>query len=352
MNNYKFLKIDENIPITVYKNYSFPLAVIYTDINADKWMNGHFLNVYLMCGSDGYIWYDFLERGDFFADILEQEFIKLDEICKYDIIDLIEQCISDDKYVTLFLDEYYVEDTYNYRRNHIVSEFFIYGFNHETRIFKGFNFNKQNVLTLVEYTYDELKMAHHSLFMGYEEFRTLPIWVHWYAFSSIRKKNNISDSYDINYIIGDLRDYNESKNKIDCLRSEIIEERGAEAVYGASTMKVLLEAFYHLLENKCYIDYRHIHLMYEHKRLMLDRMRYLSGIFDGCDEITTKYADIVKRTEICRMYYLKGIMTADPQSLYSQLKNDKVVKKIIGILESIIIDEKCILDEFIDKTLL
>lgn len=345
----KTLKINENVPVAVYKNYSFPLSVICTDINADKWLNNHFLNVYLMYEDDGYIWYDFLEREKFFSDNLEQKFIKLNEICNYNIIDLIEQCITDDNYVTIFLDEYYIEDTYYYGKEHIASEFFIYGFDNEIRVFKGFCFNKNNILTLVDYTYDELQKAHHSLMVGREKFKDLPIWVYWYAFSRISKKCNISDKCNTNDIINNIRDYNESVNKADILRSEIIEEHGTNAIYGANTMQELLKAFYSLLDNKTYIDYRHIHLLYEHKRLMLDRLQYLCNYYDRCSEIAEEYSSIVKNMEICRMYYLKGVMTADPQSLYSQLKNEKVIKKIIATLEKTIINEKNILNRFVDN---
>ena len=46
------------------------------------------------------------------------------------------------------------------------------------------------------------------------------------------------------------------------------------------------------------------------------------------------------------MYYIKGVVAS---GLYSQLKNEKVIKKIIGVLESIITDERSVLDKFIDR---
>ena len=50
--------------------------------------------------------------------------------------------------ITLFIDEYYIQDTYNYKSKHDASEFFIYGFNREKGMFYGFNYNKQNELDI------------------------------------------------------------------------------------------------------------------------------------------------------------------------------------------------------------
>ena len=103
-----------------------------------------------------------------------------------------------------------------------------------------------------------------------EKFGKLPVWVIWYAFSKIKKKENITEVLDVNNILCELEEYALSADMKKMLCSEIIEGRGDVAVYGAACQKEIINSLYEMLNNdKFYTDYRHVHLLYEHKKTCL-----------------------------------------------------------------------------------
>lgn len=353
MYNSKILQINEKVPVKVYKNYLFPLLVIFCNNSSSKWINKHFGNVYLMRDEKNYIWYDFLEPSNFYEDYITQSYISLFDICKYDIVKLIEKSISDNKYVTLFLDEYFIKDSFNYRKRHIASEYFVYGFNASLKIFCGFGYNKFNFSTTMQFSYDEMVLAQKSLLESQSDFEELPVWVKWYAFSNIAKRDVSVINNDVSCIVEDIIDYKESNNKRHCLRKEIVHERGTVAVYGLSTQRELINSLYALKENDFLIDYRHIHLLYEHKKIMYSKLEYISKTLSiDMKNLLTEYAQIVHKMEVVRMCYLKGILKQDSNNIYAQLTDNTIINKIINILEKIIIDEREILSCFINKCFL
>jgi hypothetical protein len=96
------LNIEEVPPVTVYKNYAYPLCIISANKINLSWIQNHFGNVYLMRNDNGYIWYDFLEPNNFAGDVLCTKYINMTDISKFDIIDLIKEKISSGRYITVF----------------------------------------------------------------------------------------------------------------------------------------------------------------------------------------------------------------------------------------------------------
>ena len=331
------LPVNDKPPITVYKNYSFPLCIISADVSESDWLCNHFGNVYLMRERDGYIWLDFLEPNDGFDSALEFERINLNELEGMDVIKLIKDTLSEKKYVTLFLDEYYMDKTALAGKHHHLAEFFIYGYDDEKRIFYTVGFNSSEFFGQLTYSYDSVIKAHDSFINEREKFGKLPVWVVWYAFSKIKKKENITEELDVNNILRELEEYASSANMKKKLRSEIIEGRGDVAVYGAACQKEIINSLYEMMNNdKFYTDYRHVHLLYEHKKIVLYKMKYIEKNTNAdVSAIIYRYNSVMKKIELAKVFYLKAIMSDNDSDLYDKLKNKSIISKIIKFLEDV-----------------
>ena len=345
------LPVNDKPPVTVYKNYSFPLCIISADTSESDWLCNHFGNVYLMRESNGYIWLDFLEPNDGFDSALVFERINLNELEGIDVIKLIKDTLSEKKYVTLFLDEYYMDKTALAGKHHHLAEFFIYGYDDEKRIFYTVGFNSSEFFGQLTYSYDSVIKAHDSFINDRKKFGKLPVWVVWYAFSKIKKKENIAKKLDVNNILSELEEYASSVNMKGKLRSEIVEGRGEVAVYGAACQKEIINSLYEMMNNdKFYTDYRHVHLLYEHKKIVLYKMKYIEENTNAeVSAIIDRYNSVMKKIELAKVFYLKAIMADNESELYDKLKNKHIISKIIRLLEDVSNNESAILLNFISK---
>lgn len=133
------------------------------------------------------------------------------------------------------------------------------------------------------------------------------------------------------------------------LRSEIVEGRGDIAVYGADCQKEIVKSLHLMLENgEFYTDYRHIHLLYEHKKIVLNKMYYIQNVTKAnVSEIIDEYKVIMKKSELAKVLYLKAIISDNDSDLYDKLKNKSIISKIIKFLEGVSNNETDILQEFV-----
>ena len=343
------LPVIDKPPITVYRNYSYPLCIICADKLGNDWLYNHFSNIYLMRNKNNYIWLDFLEPNNGFGALLDYEYIKLDDINNFDIKTLIKDTINDNKYVTLFLDGYYLNNTAITGKKHSISEYFIYGYNDEKETFYAVGFNSLEFFGKLTYSYDEVIKAHNSLIHDREKFGELPVWVLWYAFSKIKKKNNGAEQVNTDNLIKNIEEYASATVMKDKLRTEIIEGRGESAVYGANCQKEIIKSLYAMMDNGDYFtDYRHIHLLYEHKKILFAKMKYIA-IEKNLDvsEIIDRYKLVMKKIELAKIFYLKAIISEPDAFLYDKLKDTHMISKIIHFLEDVLDIESEVLRDYL-----
>ena len=87
----KKLKMKKIIPtymqreITTYLNYSMPLCT-FLKPDKNQWLLEHFTNIYLMMGTDGYVWVDYLEDLLFPHNVIDYIMIEAGEMEK--IVDM------------------------------------------------------------------------------------------------------------------------------------------------------------------------------------------------------------------------------------------------------------------------
>ncbi len=347
-NSSLILPINNKPRVKVYKNYAFPLCILQNNdakIKGENWIYHHFYNIYLMRNTNEYIWLDFLEPDNSFDDLLEVKHIGLSEIENYNLLNIIKKALNASEYVTIFLDEYYLDR----EKMHSFSEYFIYGYDEELRVFFTMGYDKDGNFESKTYAYETVNSAFDSL-KRYKSRDVLPAWVIWYTFSSLKRKKQIHNSETILQNISELEEYVLAKKLSSKLRPEVVKTRGGSAVYGIECQKEVLKSWHELLNGQVCTDYRHIHLLYEHKMMIYDKMCHINKLLNITNiDCTLEYNIIVKKIKVAKSVILKNMILNSSESIYNPINNPYVINKIINILEYIINNESRILQEYITE---
>ncbi|EPR08147.1 hypothetical protein [Ruminiclostridium papyrosolvens] len=337
--------------ITTYLNYSLPLCAILWDRKKENWTYEHFTQLYCIKDKNDYLWLDYLEDILFPQDVSDYIFIPSDDLKnENDIIFLIKEKVSLCNCLMIFLDKYYISNSRNYLKRHDIFQAFIYGYDDVSNEFLGIGFQDNNTFDYLHYSYSDVSEAYTSCRNGYE---SSPIWVRLYACVLIKVKN-LGEEHKCNFtkIISDMKNYVSSIGYESDLRYEIKVCRGTNATYGINVIKEVIDHLKRLLDDTWTIDYRHIHLLYEHKRLMKKRIEFLGQIYGFNDDKFSKslsiYTSIEKSFETAKAIYMKSILAqTNYKSIYGCLKNADTIKKIISIYENEIHREEEILSYII-----
>lgn len=347
----KILKFEIQKEITVYRNYSFPLCIILSNEFLKDWMMNHFGNVYLMRNGSEYVWFDFLEPSKFTNDVLDVDYITINELRNVDMVSKIKSLIDEGEYVTVFIDEYYLDGT-QYVDKHEITEVLIYGYDNKDKIFYTVNYNDENIFATTQYSYSDIETSTAYISNNVDMQSSLPIWVSSFTITTYKIKYFEKYVYSPVSIFNEITDYCSSKELYDYLRPEIIIERGKRAVFGFNTQKIILDCMYKFLEDDFKIDFRYIHLLCEQKKSLHNKLIRLNSDYSlGIDNDIEEYQKICDALEIIRITYICGLLSdkTNEKSIYGKLKDEKKIKKMIGYLEFVVQNEKVILENIVEK---
>ncbi|WP_148265086.1 hypothetical protein [Clostridium sp. BNL1100] len=334
----KELNVKLQKEITTYLNYSLPLCAILWDRKKENWAYEHFTQLYCMKDKSGYLWLDYLEELLFPQDVSNYIFIPSDDLKNVnDIIFFIKEKVSLGNCLMIFLDKYYISNSRNYLKKHDIFQAFIYGYDDVSNELLGIGFLDNNTFDYLRYSYSDVLEAYTSCRNEYE---SSPLWVRLYACVLIKVKN-LGEEHKCNFtkIISDMKNYVSSIGCESDLRYEIKICRGTNATYGINVINEVIDHLKRLLDDTWTIDYRQIHLLYEHKRLMKKRIEFLGQIYGFKDEKFCKslsiYTSIEKSFETAKAIYMKSILAqTNYKSIYGCLKDTDTIKKIISIYEN------------------
>lgn len=362
MNNYlfacntegkKILNFESQKNITTYLNYSLPLCSFCWDLSKTEWIYEHFTQIYLMKGTNDYVWLDYLEDLYFPSDILDYSFMPMKEMQKIDdIVSYIKNLIDNGFQLTIMVDKYFIETTNLYKKDeHVPIQLYINGYDDRNKEFIGVGFQTDSTFTSVTYSYQEMQDGFNSIKKNDKQ---EAIWVEWYACTLMKLKNcNQKYSFSPSKFLIDLENFISSKKEPNKLRPEISFERGNDAIYGLSAQYEIIESIKSLYDGNFVTDYRHIHLLNEHKQLLLKKLTATSerlNISSKVEGTIKEYNEVCKKFSKIRLLYAKQVLADNSfSSIFEQLKNKKIISEIINLMKETTYEEENILKNFLSK---
>lgn len=318
-------------PIVGFLHHAYTLEIL---LNYDDYLPGFHMN---------YIQINFLKSRfanenihylDYFTfpltkqPWLNRETIPLDELVKQElsICDFIVDSIKQDHYVRINVDEYYIPNRRAYNQRHFNHQLQINGYNCCAKFFHVSGFDKNHSYTNHTVEFIDLEKAIVNNLST----------VH---FELIKREENTHCEFDINIVYELLSHYlnAENSNIVYPTQQKRVEN---DLYWGMDIYKGLKSYIDHLLNKDALYDIRPWHLLWEHKKAMLLRIKYLqeNGYLPKASIIYDDYRIIEQNALLLRNIFLK----------YGTTHDDKLVKRIFDSIDLIVTKEH----ETINKLLL
>ena len=263
--------------IKVYSYLAFPLSIIGTQTNVKEWLFSNFINVYSRYDSES----NFIENRydvQFFEDdcyYLNKEAISINtlKILNIPIIKGICSFINEEKYVVMFLDEYYFDFLPNYHNKHTEYEVLIYGYNLKERQFYCLSYGKDQLYKSRVINFEDLESSFTKEMIDAK----LPLMLFSFHNESYRTIYKLDVSYIFhmikNYIDG--TDFYADRKKINNIDDNELN------VYGINIINNYIKYVLRVIEMNDVevqkLDLIQFYFFYENKEIMLSRICYLNS---------------------------------------------------------------------------
>lgn len=324
--------------LNVYLHHALPLCVILTRSSLRPWYMEHYLQVCsrIQLGRDGSenLWVDFVERETAYRDVMIEiplgpEWMRTEG----DIIDFLKNRLRLGYYGIVKIDESVLPQKMQRPGARGVHESLIYGFDDEHELLMAIGFDSRWTFNAMTFDYADYRAAFQR---GLEMFsveadgaveggeyadqglvRLVRIRrLHGdYPFSLRRFLRGV-ESYI--YGVGDTADNYFGHAWGVELESWDERAMNEDMRFGSAVYTQLIEHLQRLMSGEHTMDYRHVHLMYEHSRGLLERVRYALGGFypdSRVEELLDRYRILVTRLDQARLLFIKHGVSGDAELL-------------------------------------
>ena len=332
--------INPSVPITAFPYISMFLPVLLSNAQFQSWFYCHFLN--LICINDR-DFYTYTDDRKFMNDVIIKNDIRYD---KYISIkkDLFIEAIKDDCYIYTWIDSCYSGDWDGTNSRHEAHPILIYGVDLKSNIYYCYRFSPMKGVFLCEYDID---MVHKSIDSARVEIGDHTDDSHLVIF----KLKNIyeKDLFNKNRFLRELGNYIFSfGEKVEqYTRAEIQTLKEHEHLFGLDVTKNVIDLFLGNKHNH-HFDYRMIHLITEHKRVLYNSFLYAINKYNikdsKLDEKLCEFLQVVSDYEKIKNYYMmQALIESNKKGFYKPPKREKAVNRIVSEYKRLVTKEKDVL---------
>lgn len=201
--------------------------------------------------------------------------------------------LDENRYIQLYANEFYIPDRKKYLNTHYTHALLIFGYDLERDEFDILGYNRLGNLAPSRIAVEQLEIAFQRVHYLPERMEIINLFA-W---------NPDADfGFDIHLMAETLEDYLFSRNTSERFR---MIAPPIDGLFGIETSQALIARLES--EHPGRFDIRPVHIFWEHKKCMLDRIRYLEthGHIDPSDGFSSSYMQIENSARIARMIMLK-----------------------------------------------
>jgi FkbH-like protein len=334
----KDLPIKLQTDITVYLCHSLALCAILTDERLLPWFYEHYIQLFSMAAENGHVMLEFLEVRSPYKDMMYEVYLGYNLLADVDnIIDFVIQKINLDYYVIINVDEYYLPNKRSYQINHFVHHSIVYGYDNQRRELKAIGFNAQGIFTELAFDYDLFAEAYENGKIHYRQ------WAPWAETNAVEllKFRDFKREYPFNMqrFIAKLGDYLNSTPDDSVIYSLRLDKElltGEKVAYGFQVYEVVIGNLLKLLDNQVFIDYRALHLLFEHKLGLEKRLKFTQSRYTMAEEtaeLIQAYSKIVEQFQAIRLKFFEITLARGRGRPTLSLPDDEpVIRELIRMI--------------------
>ncbi|MEK5163596.1 hypothetical protein NYE69_14820 [Paenibacillus sp. FSL R5-0527] len=299
----KILPLGES-PIIGYQYHAYPLLISSLHPSFYEWFYSNYIQ--LECSPlVSPLTFDFytFEKLNSKSPFLGEMYFLKSMINKYTSpMQFIIDALADEHYIVSFVDEFYIPNRQAYQRFHNVHDIMIYGFDLTQKIFYVAGYKEDRKFGFTEVDFDHFEKA---LLIGASE-GSLGQWAD--GMHLMKLKLDTSFTLNLNVLVDLMEDYVHSRNT--SMRFRMIQD-SKKSIFGIDTFDYVLEYLRQYNGEK--LDVRIFHTIYEHKKTMVSRIRYLRDVtgIEFTPALVNEFVELENNAligrNLCLKYELSGV---------------------------------------------
>lgn|GEM_PF-1238197 len=313
----------EQSPITAYLHHAYPLSVVSGHEEVLPWLYSQY--VQLRCFKDVHAHkyrdlFNFYTTSSKMVEIVPH--LKVERVNKgfitrwaRDVVEFLIDALDQGYYCIVYVTHHYRTKLFYFQDVEHISEQMVFGYDKEAREFDIYGYNGDDNLVKFRRSFDDLAAAFYDtpVEQGWQEHVNL-----------IRYDPDSSFDFRVENVADVLEDYlTGADSSLRFLLYKFPVDH--ESAFGVDVYPLVLQMLDEVERGELFLDYRIYHLIWEHKRLMTGRLRFLENRrFLNPESLwSVRYGGIENTALAIRLGALKAIKTRST----SELSN---LKRLLG----------------------
>lgn len=341
------LLINDKADMTLYTHHSLPFLIPFVSPQTEGWYMNNFINIFYRYEHPSF--YDYTDYKCFYSGIMDIDTFTYSTALRFNTIDFFVECISSNKYIYAWVDQYYISATPFYETKHDIHPILVYGYDSKRSVYhcKCFSIERgvySADVAMSEYHQALLKATEVDLHINDDD-----------VFCVFKVRNDITCEFSLESFVSELNDYATGRGKHKgayFFKVEHIVDSKYHydlSCYGLKVTELLADGLMarHL---RCF-DYRVLHMVCENKKNILKRLQYITARYanysiSAFNQCVDEYEQIADKYEKVRLLAMKKSISEN-HNLYDINYSEKTGRKLQSMLYELIGQERCVLKKIL-----
>ncbi|MFF2480909.1 hypothetical protein [Paenibacillus sp. NPDC058071] len=339
------LEIPLQKKITSYLNIAYPMLFILSEPKLENWFYERFVHIYSQQWYGYYLRTDYADSSRYFGDLLERHAHSIEEtraiVQRQSIISFLRSAITEGYAVNVFtLDKYYLPETEEYHREHLVHELLVTGFDDRTEKFDLIGYKRNGQFGEFTTGYASFEQAFERGLADAPEVLKESL--------QLMKRRPLRREYrfDPGSFVRELEKLVYSLPDHGKLYFSLADE--SEAAFGFQVKEGILEQMRRKVngERADLVNYTAFHFIAEHSELLMDRLLFVRNYVkpDGkLSAMMESYATVHNDYKKLRLLFLRHAMSETGFNSRFNIRDKQAFSSLHQMLERIVSEEKALL---------
>lgn len=322
-------------PILGYQFFAFPLCITLGNERSLPWFYSNFIQVCFDKRPDPPVPFTFYIHDYTLDPWLHVERLQRStmSIIKRNIVDFVRDCVLDGYYVNLNVDEHFIPERSVYHKSHLSHDVLIHGYNPQEETFQLLGFTDKQTFASTSVSLRDFEQAYANI-DHIDDHQAVCNRIFLFKWNESGRYD-----FDLTLVQETLEDYLLSRNT--STRFRMVSPPWNHCAYGMETYSCLQQYYEQLLDGKTSYDVRHVHSLWEHKKVMASRIKYMqeqTPYLDESDHLLASFEELERKALNARNLMLKYYMKKETETLV----------KIMNYLEEMEAQERVSIEKLLE----